>query len=97
MRWGGGGVGLRADVVAAGQGPGPTQAAALTFAHPTPDAELLAVGQGVLETVLAHDAAPAHLFRFARRRPPLWEEQIGIDAHAVGLNLPAALLATVER
>ena len=66
-----------ADDVPAGQGPGPAQPAALPFAHPTPDAELLAVGQGVLEAVLAHDAAPADLLRFSGRRSPLGEEQSG--------------------
>src|SRR5438105_8649000 len=74
---------------AAGQGPGPADAAAFAFAHAAPDAELLAVGEGVFEALEAHDAAPAHLLGLPRGRPPLGEEEVGVDAEAVGLVLPA--------
>ena len=56
-RWRSGGGGA-----AGGLGPLAADAAPLTLGQPAPDAELLAVGQGVLEAVLAHDAA--------RGRPP---------------------------
>src|SRR5947209_854228 len=75
---------------AAGQGPGPADAAALAFAHAAPDAELLAVLEGVLEALEADDAAPAHLLGLPRRRAPLREEEVGVDAETVGLVLPAA-------
>ena len=45
----------------AGQGPLAADPAPLALGHAAPDPELLAVGQGVLEAVLAHDAAPADL------------------------------------
>ena len=57
------------DVAPAGHGPGPAQPAALTLAHAAPDTELLAVGERVLQAVLAHHAAAAHLFGFPGRRP----------------------------
>src|SRR5688572_18895737 len=54
--------GRRRPVAAAtGEGPGPADAPPLPFAHPAPDPELLAVGQRVLEALVADDAAPAHL------------------------------------
>ena len=39
----------------------------------------------------------ADLFGLAGGRAALREEQIGVDPHAVGLQLPASFLATVER
>ncbi len=51
----------------------------------------------VLEAVFAHDAAATDLLGFPGGRAALREEQIGIDPHAVGLQLPASFLATVER
>ena len=71
--------------VAAGQGPGTAEAAALPLAHAAPDTELLAVRQGVLEAVLPDDAAPADLLGLAGRRAPLGKEQVRVDAHAVCL------------
>src|SRR4051812_24547352 len=56
---GGGGAGLgRLGIErrATGEGPLAADAAALPLAQPAPDAELLAVGEGVLEAVLPHDA-----------------------------------------
>src|SRR5204863_137300 len=74
----------------AGEGPGPADAAALAFAHAAPDAELLAVGEGVLEALEADDAVPAHLLGVSRRRPPLGEEEVGVDAKATpAFRLPA--------
>ena len=55
-----------------------------------------AIGQRVFEAVLPDDAPAADLLRLPRRRPPLGEEQVGIDAEAVGLVLPAAIFI-VER
>ena len=74
------------------QGAAAADAAALAFAHATPDPELLTVGEGVLEAVLPNDAATADLLRLARRCAPLREEQVGIDAHAVGVPLPATVV-----
>ena len=75
----------------AGEGALAADAATFPFAQPAPDTELLAVHQGVLEALLAHHAAPAHRLGLSRRRPPLREEQVGVDAQAVGLALPAAV------
>ena len=76
---------------AAGERARTTDAPPLTFTHTAPDTELLAIGQRVLEALIAHDAAPAHLFCFLRRSAALREEQVGIDAQAVRLQLPAAI------
>jgi hypothetical protein len=43
---------------------GSTKAAALALAHTAPDPELLAVIQGVLETVLTSDATSADFLGF---------------------------------
>src|SRR5688572_27810599 len=56
-----GGAGL-----AAGHGPLAADAAPLALAHPAPDAELLAVGQGVLEALGPHHAALADLLGLPR-------------------------------
>ena len=72
----------------AGEGPLAADAATLALAHPAPDAELLAVRQGVLEAVLTDDAASADLLGLPRGRPTLGEEQVRIDAEAVGVVLP---------
>ena len=53
-------------------------------------------GQGVLEAVLPDDATPADLLGLPRRRPALGEEEVGVDAHAVGLCLPAAVETSIE-
>ena len=71
--------------------PPPADLAPLSFAQAAPDAELLAVGQGVLQTVLADDTAAADLLGLPGRRAPFGEEQVGVDAHAVGLALPSPL------
>src|SRR5687767_14607929 len=76
-----------------GECPGTAEAPALALAHPAPDAELLAVAQRVLQAVLAHHAAAAHLLGLPGRGAPLREEEIGIDAQAVGVVLPAAVVA----
>ena len=73
-----------------------TDAATLTLAHAAPDAELLAVGERVLEALHAHDATAADLFGLARRSAALGEEQVRVDAEAVGVVLPAAVLR-IER
>src|SRR5947209_18588984 len=64
----------------AGEGPLAANAAALTLAHPAPDAELLAIGQGVFEAVFTHDAAPAHLLGLPRGRAAFGEEEVGVNA-----------------
>ena len=51
----------------------------------------------VLQAVLAHDATPADLLGLPGGGSPLREEQVRVDSHAVGLQLPASFLATVER
>src|SRR5206468_3005533 len=77
----GGGSGRRR--AAGGLGPLAADPAALPLGEPAPDAELLAVGQCVLEALLTHDAAPSHLLGLSRGRAPFWEEQIRVDAKAV--------------
>ncbi len=74
-----------------GEHAGAADTPALTLAHAAPDAELLAVGYGVVEALLPHDAPPAHLFRLSRGGAPLREEQVGIDTHAVGAALPGSV------
>src|SRR5207247_3313590 len=71
----------------AGQRTRPADAPALALAHAAPDAELLAVGQRVLEARLADHAAPADLLGLTRGRTPLGEEKVGVDPEAVGLVL----------
>ena len=87
----GGAVGRRCG--GPGQRPLAADAATLTLAHAAPDAELLTVGQGVLEAVLAHDAAPADLLGLPGGRATLGEEEVRVDAKAVGEVLPG--LSTV--
>jgi len=69
--------------------PGRTRRRSRSLHCPPQMPKLLPVGQRVLETVLAHDAAPAEPpFALPRVDPPrLGEEQVGIDTHAVGLCL----------
>ena len=61
VRPGSGGDVARLGGSRSGQRPLTADTTALTLAHATPDAELLAVLQGVLEAVLSHDTAPADL------------------------------------
>src|SRR5215218_3558111 len=81
----------RAAGGAAGEGPGPTDPTALALAHATPDAELLPVGEGVLEALVPHDAAPAHLLGLLGGGSPLGEEEVRVHAEAVGEVLPPPL------
>src|SRR5665213_3596298 len=78
-------------------GPLPAQPTTFPLGQSTPDPELLAVGQGVLEAVLTDHATSAHLLRLTGGRTPLGKEQIGVDPHAVGLRLPTALLGPVHQ
>ena len=78
-------------------GPLPPQPSSFTLGQPAPDPELLAVGQCVLEAVLAHHTAPADLLRLAGRCTPLGEEKVRVDTHAVGFGLPAAFLGPVHQ
>ena len=74
-----------------------TDAAPFTLAEPAPDAELLAVTEGELEALLAHHAAAADLLGLPRRCAPLGKEQVGIDAEAVGMLLPALVVEIARR
>ena len=87
----GGQAGSGAEDAAGGLRPLAADAAALTLGEPAPDAELLAVLEGELEALLAHDAPAADLLGLARRGAPLGEEEVGIDAEAVGVVLPAVI------
>ena len=78
-------------------GPLTAQPPALTLGKSPPDPELLPVGQGVLQAILANDAPPAHFLGLAGRCPTLGEEKIGVHSHAVGPGLPAALLGPVHQ
>jgi hypothetical protein len=89
----GGGVGGGSS----GQRPLPADATPLTLAHAAPDAELLAVGEGVLEAVLTYHATAAHLFRLTSGRTPFWEEQVGVDPEAVGEILPRLVGCSGQR
>src|SRR5271163_3642752 len=73
------------------------QPSPFTLGQPAPDPELLAVGQGVLEAVLAHHTATADLLGLAGRRTPLGKEKVRVDTHAVGPGLPAAFLGPVHQ
>ena len=88
----GGDVGGLSSSCGSGEGTLATDAAAFTLAHPAPDAELLAVLEGVLEAVLTHDTASAHFLGFAGARTTLGEEEVGVDAQAVGVVLPGPFL-----
>jgi hypothetical protein len=89
--------GLRRLDRATGEGPLTPYPTPLTLAHAAPNAELLAVRQGKLEAVGAHHATAANLFGFTRRGTAFREEEVRIDAEAVGLVLPAALARVVGR
>src|SRR5271163_2896562 len=73
------------------------QPSPFTLGQSAPDPELLAVGQGVLEAVLAHHTATADLLGLAGRRTPLGKEKVRVDTHAVGPGLPAAFLGPVHQ
>src|SRR5262249_21687144 len=64
---------------AAGQGPLAAEAATLPLAEPVPNAELLAVHEGVLEAILPHHAPPADGLGLSRRSAALRKEQVGVD------------------
>src|SRR5688572_2267655 len=74
---------LRRCGAAPGEGSLAPEPAAFALAHAAPDAELLAVLERELEALLTHHAPPADLLGLSRRRTPLGEEQVGIDAEAV--------------
>ena len=82
---------------ATSRGACPPDPTPLPLAHAAPDPELLAMDQRVLEAVFAHDATSADLLRLARRRAALGKEQIGIDAEAVRVFLPALRFVVLER
>src|SRR6185436_6654216 len=69
--------------------PGPAHPAPLPLAEPAPDAELLAVGERVLQALVLDLTAPAHALGLPGRCPSLREEEVGIDPQAVGPLLPA--------
>src|SRR5262249_16656666 len=64
---------------------------ALPLRQAAPDAELLAVAQGVLEALDSDLAAPTHGLGLLGGGASLGEEEVGVDAQAVGLLLPATL------
>jgi len=61
-----------------------TDASTFTFAHTAPDTKLLAVGEGIFETVDSYDTTAANVFGLAGGSTTLGEEQIGVDPEAVG-------------
>src|SRR5205823_3759823 len=83
--------GVRARIATARECPLAADAAALPLGQPAPDAELLAVAQGVLEALGAHLAASADRLRLLGGGTALREEQVRVDPQAVGLLLPATL------
>ena len=68
-----------------------TQATTLAFRQPTPDAEFLAVDEREFQAVGAHDTAAADFLGFTSGSATLREEQIWVNAKAVGLVLPISL------
>jgi hypothetical protein len=72
-------------------GPLPPKAAPLALTETTPDAELLAVDERVLEAVESYHTSATDLLGLAGRGATLWEEQVGVDTEAVGLVLPTGL------
>src|SRR3954447_6862113 len=68
-------------------------AATLPLGEPAPDAELLGVDDRVFEAGLTDDAAAADLLGLPGRCAPFREEQVGVDAQAVGILLPTEILA----
>lgn len=78
------------------QGTLTSNTTSFTLAHATPNTKLLAVGQGVLKTVAAYDATPAHLLGLTGRCPSLGKEQIGVNSKAVGQVLPGTLYGNLD-
>jgi hypothetical protein len=62
--------------------------AAFSFGEAAPYAELFTVVEDILETVLTNNAATANLFGLPRGPTSFGEEEVGIDAKAVGGPLP---------
>ena len=79
-----------AEDAAGGLRPLAADAAPLALGEPTPDAELLAVLEGELEALL-RTTHPRQTSFASRGGTPLGEEEVGIDAEAVGLVLPAVI------
>jgi hypothetical protein len=75
----------------AGKGTLAADTPTLTLRQSAPDTELLAVGEGIFETIFANDAATADFFGFTGGRTALGEEQIGVNAEAVCLVLPGTI------
>ena len=73
-----------------------TELAALTLRETAPNSELFPVRQGVLEALIAHDAAFAHFLGFAGGGSSFRKEEVGIDAKAVGLILPSAVSTQLD-
>lgn len=82
-----------ADGAAIGLGALASQTTTLALGKSAPDAELLAVGEGVFEALHANFATTTHFFGFAGGGTTLRKEKIGIDTQAVGLVLPRAVIA----
>src|SRR5690606_9689090 len=69
----------------------PAHLAALTLGHPTPDSELLADVDGVVETLLAHLALGTDSLGAARGGASFGEEEVGVRPPAFGVVLPRQL------
>jgi hypothetical protein len=74
-----------------------TQASPFALTHAAPNTELLAVVEGVLETVLASHTTATDFFGFARRCSTFGEKEVRIDAHAVGSGLPATIFHSAHQ
>jgi hypothetical protein len=70
-------------------------ATTFTLGEAPPDAELLAVGEGILKTVFAHDTATAHFFGLTGGCTAFGEEEIGVDAKAVRIVLPGPFVSLI--
>ena len=83
--------------VAASVASVPSLALPSPLAQATPDAELLAVGEGVLEAVATDFTTLADGLGFLRGSATLGEEQIGIDAQTVCGSLPTVVFFLIHR
>jgi len=69
------------------------QSTTLALRQPTPDAELLTIGECVFETLLANFATSAYLFGFTGGGATLRKKEVGVHSQAVGLVLSCTVVA----
>lgn len=60
----------------------------LTFTHPSPNTELLAIDQCEFQAIKTHNTALTYLLRFFSGSTPLGKKEIGIDPETIRIFLP---------